>query len=132
MSAYPLLLCVRGYPAEIRDALVGAAAEAGVSANDYAVRVLAEIYNVPFEGGKRSLRAMRSDEFAGREGVGRAPGSTLQLHLPSQLNYRIHERALQRRCFMRDLVLDHLARHLGLEYTRPVIKRGRPRKKVAV
>lgn len=131
MSTYPSLLCIRGYPPPIRDALAAAAEKDGVSVNDYAVRVLAELYDVPFEGGRRALRALRSGDFEGRVGNGREPGSTLQLHLPPELNFRIHERAMRRRVLLRDLVLGHLADHFGIAYVRPVIKRGRPRKKVA-
>ena len=131
MSTYPSLLCIRGYPAEIRDALAAAAEKDGVSVNDYAVRILAELYDVPFEGGRRALRALRSGDFEGRVGNGRVPGSTLQLHLPPELNFRIHERAMRRRVLLRDLVLGHLADHFGLSYVRPVIKRGRPRVKAA-
>lgn len=131
MSTYPSLLCLRGYPPEIRDRLAAAAAKDGVSVNDYAVRILAELYDVPFEGGSRPLRAMRSKDFEGRIGNGREPGSTLQLHLPSELNFRIHERAVRRRVLIRDLALSHLADHFGIEYVRPVIKRGRPKLKVA-
>lgn len=132
ISAYPPLLCLRGYPPEIRDRLAEAASEAGISGNDYAVGVLADIYDVPFEPGTRPLRALKSQDFEGREGVGRVPGSTLQLRLPPELNFRIHETATRRRILIRDLVLGHLAGHLGVQYESPVIQRGRhKRKKVA-
>lgn len=129
-TLYPSLLCLRGYPPEIRDRLAEAATSAGVSANDFAVGVLAEIYDVPFTSGTRPLRAMRSGDFAERGEAERMPGSTLQLRLPPELNFRIHEQATRKRALIRDIVLGHLARRLGVAYVRPFIPRGRPRKKV--
>lgn len=129
-TLYPSLLCLRGYPSDIRDRLAEAATQEGISANDFAVKVLAEIYDVPFTPGTRPFRAMRSGDFTERGGSERMPGSTLQLRLPPELNFRIHEQATRKRALIRDIVLGHLARRLGIAYERPFIRRGRPRGKV--
>lgn len=127
---YPSLLCLRGYPAELRDALTEAAEQAGLSVNTYAIRVLADLYGVEYARPGRRLRAKRSGEFP-HSPDDRGPGSTLQLAIPPELNYRIHEHAMRSRTLLRDLVLGQLASHLGMRYVPPRIKRGRKKAKVA-
>ena len=103
-------LFVRDMPADIKAAVIAAAADEGM--NDYIVNVIATRFGVPFTPTGRSATV--------------APGPTgdVVLRLPASLHRDLAVEAARRNGTMRGIVIATLAHHFGM--TVPSVAR-RPR-----
>lgn len=109
--------CVRGTPPKIKSALIAEAKKHETNVNDVAVRILADEFGYTYEPTqvRKRLDAQRNTEYR-----------TLMLRLPQELSDTLRIAAVSSRLpARRDFVLAILAKHLGVSYLPPAIRKGK-------